>query len=144
VWASVLQYNTFAMDRHIVQALIEAWNPEAKAFMIGYREVPFSYFDIALLTGLPATGRLVVFERGEETGEVEQLLMATMEDCLEREWQQRQTVHMDVRICRNYVSVMIDLCPEHNTVESPPMFGKLYPLLVLSGLLFLHSAGGLV
>jgi len=103
VWAPVLQYKAFAMDRHMVQALIEAWNPDAKAFRIGHREVRFSYFDVALLTGLPSTGRPVVFERGEGAGEAEQLLMAAMEDRLERERQRRRIVHTDVRIYRNYV-----------------------------------------
>ena len=39
------------MDHHMVQALIHAWNPDALAFMIGRREVQFSNFDVALLTG---------------------------------------------------------------------------------------------
>jgi len=47
----VLQYKAFAMDRHMVQALIEAWNTEEKAFRIMHREVQFTYFDVALLIG---------------------------------------------------------------------------------------------
>jgi len=85
MWASILEYKTFVMDPHMVQALIRSWNPKTKAFKIARTEVPFSYFHIALLTGLPMTGRLVVFERREGTKEVEQLLMAAMEDCLARE-----------------------------------------------------------
>jgi len=53
------------MDWHMVQALIESWNPDIKAFNLGRREVPFSYFDAALLTGLPASGGPVVFEQTE-------------------------------------------------------------------------------
>ena len=41
---------------------------------------------------------------------------------------------MDSRIYRNYVVVMIDLCKHDNTVESLPMFQKLFSLLVMSGL----------
>jgi len=68
----------------MIQALIEAWSPEAKVFRLGHREVPFSYFDVALLIGLLATRRTVVFKREAGIGEVEYLLMATMEDFLER------------------------------------------------------------
>ena len=56
MWAPVLQYKAFAMDRHMVQALIQAWKPDAKAFRLGHRDVPFLYFDVALLPGLPSTG----------------------------------------------------------------------------------------
>ena len=56
------------------------------------REVRFSYFDITPLTGLPATRRLVVFQRDEGAGEVEQLLMAMMEERLERERQRRRGI----------------------------------------------------
>jgi len=58
------------MDQHMVEALIEAWNPETKAFRLGRRDVPFSYFDVALLTGFPSTGSSVVFKRCDEVGEV--------------------------------------------------------------------------
>ena len=52
----------------MVQALIESWNTDIKAFKLGWREVPFSYFDAALLTGLPASGGPVVFEQTEVPG----------------------------------------------------------------------------
>jgi len=37
VWAPVLEYKKFAMDRHMVQALIQAWNPDRMAFRVHYR-----------------------------------------------------------------------------------------------------------
>jgi len=37
---------------------------------------------------------------------------------------------------------MIELCRQHNTVDSFPMFRKLFSLLVLSGLFFPRSAWG--
>ena len=70
VWGPVLDYKRMVMDRHLVETLIQVWNPEAKAFKIGSREVRFSYFDITLLTGLSATGKPVVFKRGKDAGEV--------------------------------------------------------------------------
>ena len=142
MWDAVLDYKWIMMDRHMVKALIHAWNPDAKAFRIGHREVQFSYFDIALLTGLLVTGKPVVFNRGEDAGEVEQLMLAAMEGRLEGEWKKRRGVQTDSCIYGNYVSVMIDLCRQHNAVESIPMFLRLFSLLVMSGLFFLHSVGG--
>ena len=73
---------------------------------------------------------------------MEQLVMAAMEERLERQRQRRQGDQMDSRIYRNYVAVMIDLCRQHNTVKSIPMFWKLLSLLVMSRLFFPRSAGG--
>jgi len=64
IWGTVLEYKKFVMDWFLVQALIQAWNPDSSTFMIGRREVQFSYYDVALVTGLPATGREVMFSRG--------------------------------------------------------------------------------
>ena len=83
-----------------------------------------------------------MFDRRDEVGEVEQLLMAAIEDQLERERQWLETGDTDMRIYRNYVFVLIDLCRQHNTVETVAMFQKLYTLLVLGGLFFPRSAGG--
>jgi len=142
MWAPVLQYKAFAMDQHMVEAFIEAWNPDAKAFRLGHRDVSFSYFDVALLTGLPSIARPVVFKRCDDVGEVEQLLVATMEERLQTDRQRRGISDTDMRIYRNYVSVLIDLYRQHNTVQSVAIFRKLYTLFVLSGLLFPHSPGG--
>ncbi|KAJ8441250.1 LOW QUALITY PROTEIN: hypothetical protein Cgig2_000623 [Carnegiea gigantea] len=48
------------------------WTPvlEYEAF----REVPFSYFDEAFVTGLPPTGKCVEFKRSEGTSEVKEVL----------------------------------------------------------------------
>jgi len=113
VWWPVLEYKKFVMDRHRVQALIQTWNPDSTAFRVGRREVPFTYFDVALLTGLPAMGRQVVFHRGEAAGKVEQLVMTAIEERLHRERQRRRVDRMESRIYR-----------------------KLFSLLVLSGLYF--------
>ena len=65
VWGPVLEYKKFSMDRFMVQGLIQLWNPENSTFMTSRREVQFSQYDVALVTGLPATGREVVFSRGK-------------------------------------------------------------------------------
>ena len=35
VWDLVLEYKTYAMDQHMVQALVETWNPNTKSFNLG-------------------------------------------------------------------------------------------------------------
>ena len=138
----VLEYKKFAMDRFLVQALIQLWNPESSTFMIGRREVQFSQYDVALVTGLPAMGREVVFTRGKTVGEVEQLLMGTMEEKLEKERGKRQGNRAESRMYRNYIAVIIELCKKYSSGDSIPMFRKLFSLLVVSGLYFARTAGG--
>ena len=67
----MLEYKRFVMDRFMVQTLIHTWNLDSLPFMTSRREVQFSYFDVALVMGLPAMGREVVFRRGDSAGEVE-------------------------------------------------------------------------
>ena len=61
MWSPVLEYRSFAMDGHLVRALIERWNSDTKSFKIGRREVPLSLYDVALITGLPAHGKPMLF-----------------------------------------------------------------------------------
>jgi len=68
--------------------------------------------------------------------------MTAMQERLHRERQRQRADRMESCIYRNYVAVMIELCKQHNTVEQLPMFWKLFSLLVLSGLYFPQSAGG--
>ncbi|KAJ8421347.1 hypothetical protein Cgig2_027955 [Carnegiea gigantea] len=84
----------------------------------------------------------VAFERSDGGSEVEQVLKGAMEERVCRERQRRRTAQKDVRIYRNYVSVLLELCRVNNTVERVAMFKKLYTFLVLSGLLFPRGAGG--
>ena len=74
---------------------------------------------------------------------MEQLVMTAMEERLDRERGRRRGDKMESRIYRNYVAVMIELCKQQSTVEQLPLFRKLFSLLVLSGLYFPRSAGGL-
>jgi len=57
-----LNYCSFSMERNLALALVKAWVPQRRAFRVGERLVPFSVFDVAFMTGMPATGEKVNFE----------------------------------------------------------------------------------
>ena len=140
MWSPVLKYKLFVMDKHLVRALMESWVPK---FRIGRREVPFSVYDVASLTGLPAMGKHATFDQGEGPCEVKDVVKAAMDDHISRERARRWTGHADMRMYWNYVSVIIELCKQNNTLERLGMFTKLYALLVMSGLLFPRTVVGL-
>jgi len=104
------------------------------------KEVPFSHFDVALLMGFPATGKRVAFERSDGRREAEEVLKGAMEERVSRERQRQRIAQKDVRIYRNYVLVLLDLCRANNIVETVALFKKLYTFLVVSGLLFTQCA----
>ncbi|KAJ8420215.1 hypothetical protein Cgig2_021429 [Carnegiea gigantea] len=118
-----------------IRAPLEVWNLESKCFKLGRKEVPFSYFDVALLMGLPATVKHITFKRSNGAREVEEVLKGARQRRVSSERQRRRIVQKDMRIYKNYVSVLLELCRVNNTVE-------IVTLLVVSGLLFPQSAGG--
>ena len=73
---------------------------------------------------------------------MEDVITVAMDDHLSRETSRRQTARSDVRLYRNYMSVIVELCKQNNTPKRLGFFTKLYSLLVMSELLFLHTAGG--
>ncbi|KAJ8422969.1 hypothetical protein Cgig2_002580 [Carnegiea gigantea] len=95
------------------------------------RELPFSHFDVALLTGFPATGKCVTFERSDGGSEVEEVLKGAMEECVSRERKRQRTAQKDVRIYRNCVSILLELRRVNNIVEIVALLKKLYTFLVI-------------
>ena len=72
--APVLKYCSFSMERNLALALVKAWVPRRRAFWLGERLVPFSVFDVALMTGMPATGKPVNFEEEHVTTQIGDLV----------------------------------------------------------------------
>ncbi|KAJ8426097.1 LOW QUALITY PROTEIN: hypothetical protein Cgig2_001265 [Carnegiea gigantea] len=140
VWRPILKYRRFGIDRHLVRALVEGWNAEAKAF----KGDTIQLYDVALLTGLPTNEKQVTFDRGIGASEVEEVIKVAMEDHLANERNRRRSALSDVRLYRNYMVVMVELCKQNNTAKSLELFRKLYTLLVISGILFPRTAGGMV
>ncbi|KAJ8420054.1 hypothetical protein Cgig2_006341 [Carnegiea gigantea] len=133
MWRPVLKYMPFVKDRHLT-----------KSFKVGSIEVYFTVYVVALPTGPPTAGKQVTFEQGKGACEVEDVIKATMDDHLSRQRSRRCTTHLDVKLYRNYVSVTVELCKQNNTPRMLGLFRKSYSLLVLSGLLFPRSVGGVV
>ena len=86
----------------------------------------------------------MTFDRGVGASEVEEVIKAAMEDHQARERNRRRSARSDMRLYRNYVAVIVELCKHNNTPKSLGLFRKLYSLLVMSGPLFSHTAGGVV
>jgi len=70
------------------------------------------------------------------------VLNEAMDEHVSQEGQRRRTVDKNMHIYRNYVSILLEQCRRHNTVETVGLFRKLYTLLVVSGLFFPQCAGG--
>ncbi|KAJ8431549.1 hypothetical protein Cgig2_029578 [Carnegiea gigantea] len=139
VWRPLLQYREIAMERHLTLSLIKCW-----AFRIGVRRVPFSVFDVALFTGLPATGRRVELEGEELSIEVGILVRGCMADWEEEEMASRVPgrSRKKRRFFRNYVAAMAKLCEENNRDEQVGLWLRLYVFMVLSGVLFPRTPYG--
>jgi len=89
---------------------VESWNPDWKAFKIVRMEVPFSVYEVSLLTGLPATGKHVMFEWGQDPCKVEEVVEVAIDDHLTREMTRHWTGQTGMRMYRNYMSVILNLC----------------------------------
>ena len=144
VLRACLHYCDIGMERHLTLALIKCWVPRWKAFRIGGRRVSFSVFDVALMTGLPATGRTVELEGEEVSSEVAVLLRARMD-----EWEQEEMMRRvpskhgkKRRFFRNYVAAMAELCEEISDDERVGQWLQMYAFMILSGVLFPRTPYG--
>jgi len=61
----VLEYGEMDMERQLTVVLIDSWDHKRKGFRIAGRKIPFTVFDVVLMTGLPRSGKKVEVD-GEE------------------------------------------------------------------------------
>lgn len=80
----------------------------------------FSIFDVALLTSLLVTGRMVELDGDEGTTDMGDMVRGRME-----EWEMEEMVSRGLgisgskrRLFRNYVSAMVALCEENNREDA--------------------------
>jgi len=133
-----LEYCDIVMERHLTLALIKCWVPRWKAFRIAGRRVPFSVFDVALFTGLPATGRRVELDGEEVESDVGIAVRARVAEWEAEEMGRRVPGKSGKkrRFFRNYVSAMVALCEEYSSDDGVGVWMKIYAFMVLSGVLF--------
>jgi len=111
-----LEYCDIVMERQLTLALIRCWVPRWKAFRIAGRRVPFSVFDVALFTGLPATGRRVELDGEEVESDVGIAVRARVAEWEAEEMGRRVPGKSGKkrRFFRNYVGAMVALCEEYS------------------------------
>ncbi|KAJ8426953.1 hypothetical protein Cgig2_033234 [Carnegiea gigantea] len=126
------------MERHLTLALIRCWVPRWKIFRIGGRRVPFSVFDIALLTDLLATWLIVELDGDEVKIDMIEMVRDRM-----AEWEREKMVTRlpgrsgkKRRFFRNYVSAMVALCEENNEEDRVRLWVRIYAFMIVSGVLF--------
>jgi len=71
------------MQHELTTVLVMAWVPRRRGFRLAGRVVPFSVFDVTLMTGLPATSEIVQFSDKGKATEVGRLVRQRMADYVE-------------------------------------------------------------
>ena len=139
-----LEYCDIDMERHLTLALIRCWVPRWKAFRIAGRRVPFSRFDVALMTGLPATGRRVELDGEEVSSEVGLLIRGRMAEWEEQVMGRRVPGRSGKkrRFFRNYVAAMASLCEDTSDDDRVGLWLQIYAFMILSGVLFPRTPYG--
>ena len=134
----MLKYCTFEMERNLALALVKAWVPRKKAFRLGRRLVPFSVFDVALMTGLPAVGEEVDFKEDTATTEFGNLVRQRVKEAEQEELNRRKgrARTKDNRVYKNFIAAMVYLCEQNAREEQLQVWLKLYTWFVMSGVLF--------
>ncbi|KAJ8430269.1 hypothetical protein Cgig2_030668 [Carnegiea gigantea] len=129
----ILKYHPFAIERNLAPALVKCWVPRSKAFRLADKLVPFSVFDVALLTGLPTTREKVEFLDDNCTTEI-----VNME--LRRRKVGKDS--KDSRVYKNFIGAIVYLCEQNAREEQLDLWLKLFTWLILSGLMFPCSVYG--
>ncbi|KAJ8420616.1 hypothetical protein Cgig2_023143 [Carnegiea gigantea] len=118
--------------------------PRWKVFRVGGRRVPFSVFDVALMTGLPATRKIVELDREEVTTEVGEMVRGCM-----AEWEREKIVTRlpgrsgkKRRFFWNYVSAMVALYEGNSKDDQVRLWVRIYAFMILSGVLFPRTLYG--
>ena len=69
---------------------MKCWVPCSKAFRLANRLVPFSVFDVALLTDLPAIGEKVEFSNDSYTTEIANMVRGRVHEEEQHELRRRK------------------------------------------------------
>jgi len=115
----MLEYKQFAMQMELTIALVMVWVSRRRGFRLTGRVVPMSMFDVALMTGLPATGKIVEFGDKGEPAEVGRLVRQRMVEYMEAKQAKLMRVKgsKKPKVFRNYIKVMRKLCEANRAEE---------------------------
>ncbi|KAJ8432347.1 hypothetical protein Cgig2_021117 [Carnegiea gigantea] len=107
----VLEYRTFDMVRNLAFALVETWVPRSKAFMLPDRLVPFSVFDVALLTALPIIGERVKFDDDSVMTKYGKMVRARVQKAKQEDLRKKKVGEgrKDTHVYKNFIAAMVYL-----------------------------------
>ena len=144
VLAPMLKYYFFSIERNLALALMKAWVPRRRAFRLGERLVPFSVFDVALMTGLLATGDRVNFDKEHVTNKIGNLVKERVHEVEQNELRRRKGRggKKDNRVYKNFVVAMVYLCEHYSGADQLELWMKMYAWFVLSGVFFPQGVYG--
>ena len=139
----MLKYTKFVMEQNLALTLVKCWVLRSRAFRLVDRLVPFSVFDVVLLTGLPTTGEMVLFEDDGTMIEIGEMVRKRVE---EEELRRRKVGGRSREnwVYQSGVAAMVYLLERNAGEEQLELWLKLYAWLVLSGLLFPREVYGAV
>ncbi|KAJ8428199.1 LOW QUALITY PROTEIN: hypothetical protein Cgig2_031476 [Carnegiea gigantea] len=140
----ILKYRSFSTELNLALTLVKCWAPHSKAFRLADRLVLFSIFDVALLTGLPATRERVDFDDDKLITDFGDMVRQRVHEEEEEELKGRKVGKgcKDNRVDKNFIAMMVYLCEKNVQEEQLELWLKLYTWLVLSGLLFPRTVHG--
>ena len=121
------------MERNLTLARLDSWDRKMKAFKIANRKVPFTVFDVVLMTGSLGSGRKVELNGEEISTEVGHMIGRRM-----AEWEREEMAiripsksGKNRRFFQHYLNVMIKLCEENMEEDQVGIWLKLYVFIVL-------------
>jgi len=115
VLRSILKYRSFTMEHNLALVLVKHWVAHNKGFRLADMLVPFSVFDVALLTGLPATKEMVDFDDDKLTTDFEVMVRQRLHE-EEHEELRRKKVgkeSKDNRVDKNFIAAVVYLCEKN-------------------------------
>ena len=111
----ILKYRSFTMEQNLALALLKCWVPRSKAFRLADRLVPFSVFDVALLTGLPVTGERVDFDDVKLPTDFRDMMRQRVHEEEQEQLRRMKVgkVSEDKRVYKNFIAAMMYLCEKN-------------------------------
>ncbi|KAJ8422410.1 hypothetical protein Cgig2_013230 [Carnegiea gigantea] len=110
----ILEYRCFDTKRNLALALVKARVPRSKAFKLVDWLVPFSVFDVALLTGLAATGERVEFDDDSVMTKFGNIVRVRLQEPEQEELRRKVgEVRKDTHVYKNFIALIVYSCEQN-------------------------------